>query len=175
MIINPPGLSKFKHDTIGKFHLIKMMVENIEKGAIAHSQGFMAIHELVVKMNFISKEQTRGHTQNVLILTSKNKTLAQLIGEELLTNLKQTKVSGVLLLAVSVNGQQFYILPEYDASEVKFILGKLITALPISEILIDEVMEGLINILDREKVSLNVIASRMHYIERLKETLCTLS
>lgn len=159
------GFSKYKHDTVGKFHPIRKMVEYIESGTVNPAQGLMAIHELVAKMIFTSKEQTRGYCDCTLIVARDEDHLFKGLGGKCEGSLKPLKVAGTNIFATTMSDRQYYVLfSNEDLTKQAFLLGKIVSYLPISEVIMGEFSPELETAFIAENV-------RIHRFER--EDLCT--
>ena len=56
-------LDKYKHDTIGKFPILKGFIEGFEEQDYAHEENaviFQAVHEVLIKMVTTSKKMMEG-------------------------------------------------------------------------------------------------------------------
>lgn len=123
-------LEKYKHDTIGKFPILKGFIEGFEEHDFAHEDNaviFQAVHEVLLKMVTTSKKMIEGPLKQGASLTILN-------GEANLA-LKKLDLAEVSVRYKLLNGRMDYFYYQSENTGDHLLnIEKLKLVLPITQI-----------------------------------------
>lgn len=162
-------LEKYKHNTTGKFHVIKLMLENIEKGGIDPSQGFGSIHEVIVKMTNTSRDKFQEYSNDLLVILNNKNDLASVLGEDRMASLRSSFIGGVNVMKFNSNDCQLYfvILEEHNFNPV-YIVGKLVSQLAIKKVFVGNSNDDLERIFKEERIEVLNITEGLDIVDLMK-------
>jgi hypothetical protein len=148
-------LEKYKHNTTGKFHVIKLMLDNIEKGGIDPTEGFGSIHETVLKITNSSKVKFQEYSKDILVVTKNKNDLIVKTNFTNLSSLRSLEIGGMEVTMLNFDRQHIYFvfLEDFKLSPI-YLIGKLLSQLAIKMIFIEKITEEMKTIFAEEKIEI---------------------
>jgi hypothetical protein len=123
-------LEKYKHDTIGKFPILKGFIDGFEEHDFAHEDNaviFQAVHEVLIKMVTTSKKMMEGPLKQGASLTVCN-------GEADLA-LKRLDLPEVSVRYKLTQGRMdYFYYPHENSGDHSLNIEKLKLVLPIIQV-----------------------------------------
>lgn len=149
-------MEKFKHNTVGKFHNIKLMVENLESGKISPREGYGAIHEAMITMINTSRDQYHYYSDEVLVIVNSEEDVVRLIGEERYSRLRMIVICDQILYKdTTPEGRNYYWFTDRSSEKFIFWTGQIVGQLPIRKILTGFIPTELHTIFNVDKITVD--------------------
>lgn len=124
-------LEKYKHDTIGKFPMLRGLIETFEEHDYTQEDNaiiFQAIHEVLVKMVTTSKNLMEGPLKQGTTLT--------VLNDEVDPNLKKLELADVnVRYKLSNKKMDYYYFQSENSESLALNIEKLKLVLPITQII----------------------------------------